>query len=271
MSSEHLSVEHDGPVAVVTLRREARRNALHGPLWTALGEAARALAAAPPRAVILTGAGGHFSAGMDLKPDNPLFERLLPALTGPDPGALRALILELKAAVGAFAELPCPVVAAVEGACTGGGLELALAADLRVASREAFFALPETRVGMMPDVGGTVRLARLVGRARATELILGNGRLDAGTALAWGLVNRLSAPGEALTAAKALAAELSSAAPTATREVLALLRAPAPTFGDETEAGVRVLASGEAVEGVTAFLERRPPAWSRGGPGGAGA
>ena len=262
MQAEHLTLERRGTLAVLTIRREARRNALHGPLWTALGAAAQGLAADPPRALILTGAGGHFSAGMDLKPDNPLIERLLPAITERDQDVLRALIVELKGIVAAFTELPCPVIAAIEGACAGGGLELALAADLRVAAKDAFFSLPESRVGMMPDVGGTVRLARLVGRPRAAELILTNGKIDAATAHGWGLVNRLAEPGAALQIAEAMAKELSSASPAATREVLGLLRAPQLDLAAETEAGVRVLTAGDVVEGVTSFLEKRPPAWS---------
>lgn len=258
---EHLEISRDGPVATLTLRREERRNALHGPLWTALGEAARALAADPPRVAIITGAGGHFSAGMDLKPDNPLITRLFPAIQTGDRDTFRALIHELKAVVNAVASLPCPVIAAVDGACLGGGLEVALACDMRVASAGAQFAMPEARVGMMPDVGGTMRLIRLVGRTRALELCTTGKPIDAATALSWGLVNRLGSEGSALDAARAMAADMLTASPTATKELLAMTRADAPTFEDETEAGVRVLASGEVMEGVMAFLERRAPRW----------
>jgi enoyl-CoA hydratase/carnithine racemase len=261
MTIPELELVRDGDVVLLTLRREARRNALHGPLWTAIGEAARALAEAPPRVVILSGAGGHFSAGMDLKPDNPLITRLFPAIQAGDTDTFRALIHELKAVVNAVAAMPCPVIAAIDGACAGGGLELALACDLRVASAGSFFSMPEARVGMMPDVGGTMRLMRLVGRARALELCLSGAQLDASTALAWGLVNRVAPTGSGLDAARALAAELLTACPSATRELLAMTRAPAPTFEDETEAGVRVLASGEVMEGAMAFLERRAPRW----------
>ncbi|MFO0722694.1 MAG: enoyl-CoA hydratase/isomerase family protein [Myxococcota bacterium] len=260
----NLEVDED-PSGIVTLRlkREERRNALHGPLWTAIGETARALAPKKPRVVILTGSGGHFSAGMDLKPDNPLIARLFPALQGQDAEALRALIVELKGVVDAVASLPCPVIAAVDGACAGGGLELALAADLRVASRGAFFSMPEAQVGMMPDVGGTVRLMRLIGRARALELCLSGHRLDAEAALRLGLINRISETDQAVDAAQALAKGLLTAAPTATAEILRLIRDPAANFSLETEAGVRVLMSGEVIEGTSSFLERRPPRWSR--------
>lgn len=258
---EHLDLVRDGPIATLTLRREARRNALHGPLWLALGEAARELTADPPRIVILHGAGGHFSAGMDLKPDNPLVARLLSALTSGEHALFRDLIHELKKVVNALAAIPCPVIAAVDGACAGGGLEVALACDLRVASAGARFSMPEARVGMMPDVGGTTRLLALIGRARTLELCTTGGTIDAATALSWGLVNRVAAEGPALDAARAMAEEMLTASPTATRELLAMTRAAAPTPEDETEAGVRVLASGEVMEGVMAFMDRRKPEW----------
>lgn len=257
-----LTLTHNDGVAILQIDRPDRRNALDGPLWTGLRTAAERLASAPPRVVILRGAHGHFSAGMDLKPDNPLLQRLLPAMAAKDEAVFLELITELKAAVDAFTTLPCPVIAAIEGACAGGGLEVALACDLRVAAEDAFFSMPEARVGMMPDVGGTVRLSRLIGRARAAELILTNERIDAATARAYGLVNRLVAPGQALAGAQALAQQLKSSAPTATLEILRLLRSPEPTFAAETAAGVRVLCSGEAVEGVTSFFEKRPPRWA---------
>lgn len=271
MVSSNLHLERDGDVSVLTIRREAKRNALDGPLWTALREAAELITrdAIPPRAVILTGAGGHFCAGMDLSFDNPLIHRLLPALQAGDAGALRDLVLELKAVPEAISRIPCPVIGAIEGACTGGGLELALACDLRVAGEDAFFSLPETRVGMMPDVGGTVRAVRLLGRSRATELVVAGRRLSAGEALSWGLVTRVAPKGDALAAARSLARELAANAPGASRHALGVLREADgldddTAFARETEAGVRTLLGGECLEGVQAFVERRPPRWGSG-------
>ena len=255
-----LRIERDHGIVTLTIQREERRNALHGPLWTALFDAAQALAKDPPRVVILQGAGGHFSSGMDLKIDNPLIGRLFPAIQ--DPAALRALIVELKGVVDAIASIPCPVIASIDGACAGGALEVALACDLRVASPGAFFSMPEARVGMMPDVGGTIRLMRTIGRARALDLCLTASRLDARTAFTYGLVNRLAEEPIALAAAQKLAGEILTAAPSAVREILRLSRAPDPTFAEETEAGVRVLSTGEVIEGATSFMEKRPPSWS---------
>lgn len=266
MSWEHLELQRDKGVAILTIRREGRRNALHGPLWSALREAAEMLSNDPPRVAILTGAGGHFSSGMDLGLDNPLLQRLAPAIVEKSERMLKELILELKEVPKAIAHIPCPVIAAIEGACAGGGMEIALACDLRVASTEAFFSLPETRVGMVPDVGGTVRSVRLLGRARATELILTGRRVGGEEAKSWGLVTRTCPPGQALQTARALASELMESAPMSTREVLRVLRSAAglddrTAFDLETEAGVSALLSAECMEGVAAFVEKRPPSW----------
>lgn len=265
--SENLRVERDGDVAVLTVDRPERRNALHGPLWTALREVGEALTEDPPRVVVITGAGDHFCSGMDLRPDNPLVTHLLPAVQQRDAQALERIITDLKACMDALARIPCPVIAAVEGVCFGGGLELALTADLRVASEAARFSMPETRWGLVPDVGGTVRLSRLVGRTRAADLILTGREARASEALSWGLVNRVVPAGTTLEAARSIAEAISAAAPTATAAVLEVLRRPEGLDGDdafaaETAAGVKTLLSGEAMEGLAAFAGRRAPRWT---------
>lgn len=261
-----LGVSREGPITIVTIQREAKRNALHGELWVALKEAADRIAADPPRAVILTGAGGHFCAGMDLSFENPLLQELMPLLSEKDEAGLYALIRRLKAVPEAFANIPVPVIAAIEGACAGGGLEMALACDLRVAGAESFFSLPETRVGMMPDVGGTVRASRLIGRSRAAELILTGRRITADEALSWGMVNRLCPKGQALDVARQLANEIAENGPQATAAALSVLRSTtrevdAAAFEAETRGGVRALLSGEYLEGVQAFAMKRKPSW----------
>lgn len=266
MPIDELKLTRRGAVAILTIDRPSRRNAFHGPMWEALGELPDLLADDPPRVLVIHGTGAHFSAGMDLAPDNPLFGRLVPAIARQDEGTLEELVHELKACVDALAHLSCPTIAAVEGACAGGGLEVALACDLRVASTTAWFSLPELQVGFAPDVGGTVRLTRLIGRARATELILTGRRIDAATAEAWGLVNRTCAPGTALDAALALAAEVATSAPLATGAVLPVLRGVAgqtddTAFHRETRAGVLAMLGGEVQEGAMAFLEKRRPSW----------
>lgn len=267
MGDGEIRLQREGRLAILTIDRPAKRNALDGPMWTSLGACAQELAADPPRVLILRGEGEHFSAGMDLSFHNPLLQRLVPAMVERDVAAARAIIEELKGYLRTLATLPCPVIAAVEGACAGGALEVALTADLRVGSETAFFGMPELQVGLAPDVGGTTRLTRLIGRARATELILTGRRIDARTALAWGLLNQVCPAGGALDAARALANEVMTSAPVATAAVLPVLRGvlgsdEASAEEAETLAGIAAIHGGEVMEGAQAFLQRRRPSWA---------
>lgn len=267
MAWEFIDVERDDGVATVTLNRPARRNAMHGPMWKELREIGESLTRQPPRAVILTGAGEHFCAGMDLRPDNPLSMKLAPAIATQDRDACRAIIEGLKASVAAITHIPCPVVAAIEGACFGGGLELALCADLRVVGESTRFSMPETRWGLVPDVGGTVRLTRAVGATRAADLILTGREARAAEALSWGLVNRVVPDGTTRQAALALVQAIRRGAPIATREaVLTLRQVPGldedAALARETEGGVTALVGQEALEGLAAFGARRDPRWT---------
>lgn len=267
MTWDHVRVERQDGIAVVTLARPERRNAMHAPMWRELREVGEHLAEEPARVVILHADGEHFSAGMDLRPDNPLITRLGPAVANKDQGACRALIRELKGSLDVFAHLPCPVVAAIEGACLGSGLELALCADLRVVAESAVFTLPETRWGLVPDVGGTVRLSRLIGRGRAGDMILTGRKVASAEALSWGLVNRVVPDGSALQAADTLARALRKGAPKATAAILPVLRdadtlSRSDAFDAETEAGVRALMGQEILQGIQAFVTRSDPPWA---------
>ena len=195
----------EGRTAILTLNRPEKRNAMHRDLWAAMGDAATAVASESPRAVVVTGSGGHFSAGMDLSFNNPLLVSLAQAIQSKDTGAVNELIDWLNAQIDAFTKLPCPVIAAVEGVCVGSGLELALACALRVATTKAVFALPETRVGLCPDVGGARRLHALIGPARTLDLIATSRTIACDEAEKWGMVDRVCEPGSALEAALTLA------------------------------------------------------------------
>ena len=263
-----IRVHREGGVAFLSIDRPERRNALAGPQWTALGEQARQLAADPKlRAVILHGQGEHFCAGMDLNPDNPLIAQVGQAIFGHDRDAGVAVIRGLKADLAALGSLPVPLIVAVEGACAGGGLEVALRGDLIVASTQAWFSLPETRVGMVPDVGGSTLLTRKVGAANASYLALSGRRITADQALRWGLVQELCEPGQALQAAKALAADICKAGPQATRLALRALRQAAvlpleKSLEHETQRGADALVSGEVPVGIAAFAQRKDPQWT---------
>ena len=264
---DELSLHIDNQVATLTIQRPKRRNALHAPLWDAIREVADEIASANPRVLIVTGAGEHFCAGMDLNPDNPLVMRLLGEIGAKNESGLVALIEELKSTFEAIRGLECPVIAAVEGACVGGGLELALACDIRIVSKSAFFGLPETKFGMVPDLGGTVRLAQVVGPAKAAEIILAAQTFDAAAALELGLVNRVVEVGSALSVAQELASAIKANSPAANRETLKVLRqihdhGEAECLQQETRAGAQALLSLEVMEGVQAFMEKRAPRWN---------
>jgi enoyl-CoA hydratase len=261
-----LRVERDGDIVEVTIDRPTHRNALDKDLWDALRREGLALHDSFPRVVILAGAGEHFCAGMDLSPSNELFAEIAPLIKARDTYRLSEVIKRLKASFGVWARLPLPVICSIEGACVGGGLELALAADIRIAGEGSFFALPETRFGMVPDVGGTVRLGKLVGHSRAAQLVLTGDTIDASTAEHWGLVNELVPDGTAIVRARELARQILKCAPSATRQALLALR-QTTALGDEerfeleTEAGARALVSGEVLEGLASFAQKRDPSW----------
>jgi enoyl-CoA hydratase/carnithine racemase len=189
----------EGRVRVLTLRREAKLNALSTGLERALADALAHDEARDAACLVLTGAGRAFSAGADL---GELRERTPEAVLG------------YYAATGGvyeqLAALPQPTFSAIGGYCLGGGLELALATDFRIADETAVFGFPEVGLGILPSSGGTERVTRLLGPARAKELILLRSRIDAHEALAYGLVSEVVGAGEALERALALAHELAA-------------------------------------------------------------
>jgi enoyl-CoA hydratase/carnithine racemase len=238
----------------VTLDRPQAKNALSRAVNLELARLARELGAARDvRAVILTGAGDAFSAGADLK------ERrgVSAAETGPYVDAIAG-------AITAWAEMPKPTIAAMNGAAFGGGLELALACDFRIAAEEAVMGLSEVRLGIMPGAGGTQRLSRLVGVGRAKELVMTGRRIDARRALEIGLVGAVTAAAGLRDAAEALAAELGACAPLS---VAMAKQAIDHGFGlplaDALALERRLyevtLFSEDRNEGLRAFAEKRPP------------
>ncbi|MBI4911946.1 MAG: enoyl-CoA hydratase/isomerase family protein [Acidobacteria bacterium] len=199
---------------------------------------------------------GVFCAGADLK------ER-----AGMDPGEAEAFVGRLRSAFTALERLPMPTIAAVEDAALGGGHELALACDLRVAGESAVLGLPETGLAIIPGAGGTQRLPRLVGRAVAKEWIFTARRLGAAEAHARGLVNRVASRGEALWTALGLAREILPQGPVALR---AAKRAVDRGLDLALDAGLaleqecygEVLPTRDRLEGLAAFREKRRPVYT---------
>lgn len=243
-------------IAVWTLARPERSNALSRAVLRRLGRLARAAAADRElRAVIITGEGDKaFCAGADLK------ERKDMALDD-----VRETLYLYQVAFGAIDRLDKPVIAAINGVAFGGGLELALACDVRVMAHEAKIGLTETSLGIIPGAGGTQRLPRLVGISRAKRMVLWAERLSSDEALRIGLVDRVAAPGENVRElALSWAAAFRTAAPIA---LGAALNALDGALDLTLEAGLeheracyeRTLVSADRVEALAAFAEKRPP------------
>lgn len=208
-------ITRDDAVATVTLNRAQAMNALSKALRADLAAAMRELAADEGiRAIILTGAGERaFTAGLDLKELGADTSHLGAAnATGADENPVKAIEL-----------CPQPVIGAINGVAITGGFEVALACDIRIASTNARFADTHARVGVMPGWGLSQKLSRLIGLSRAKELSLTGNFLDAATACAWGLVNRVVEPDELLPAAQALARDIASADPAMVRAYKALI------------------------------------------------
>ena len=202
-----VTVERDGPIAVVTLNRPEAMNALSRGLRAELATVMRALDGDDGiRAVVLTGAGTRaFTAGLDLK------ELGVDGL-----GAANATEAEANP-VKAIEQCRKPVIGAINGVAITGGFEVALACDILIASENARFADTHARVGIMPGWGLSQKLSRMIGISRAKELSLTGNFLDAQTACAWGLVNRVVPADELLPAARALATDIASIDPAMTQ------------------------------------------------------
>jgi len=215
---------------------------------------ARLRAADEVRAVVVSGRGDRaFCAGSDIGEFEGLRGRV----------AEGKLLLE-KLVYRQLAELPMPTIAAIEGDALGGGLELALCCDLRVASSRARLGMPEVRLAVLPGSGGTQRLPRVVGPARAKELILTGRIIDAIEALRIGLVNQVVPAGEARSVAAAVAEEIAARGPLAVREAKRLIDAALDLDLDaglaaELDASERIFASDDMVEGANAFFAKRDP------------
>ncbi|WP_437569621.1 enoyl-CoA hydratase-related protein [Sorangium sp. So ce542] len=253
-----VKLDRRGAVAVLTIDRADRRNALSRDALLAFGRLGRELVDDPEvRAIVITGAGDKaFCAGADLK------ER-----QGMSPDDVRRQVGLYRTELGVLARSPKPVIAAINGVAFGGGLELALICDLRVAAPHAELALPETSLGIIPGAGGTQRLPRVVGEARAKEMILLGRKLAAAEALAWGLVNRVSPEGTpVIDDAIAWIEPIASGAPIAQA---AALRAIEDGYDVPLDLGLEIervhydetLRSEDRLEALRAFAEKRKPVY----------
>lgn len=256
MSAQLLTERRDATL-VLTLSDPAARDALSPQLSAAAVEALGvAETDASVRAVVLVGDGAHFCAGGDL--------RRLAANRAAGPQAQAQHLQLYHQFIEALRTHPKPVIAAVEGAAAGGGFSLALACDLIVAAESARFSMAYGRIGLSPDGGGSWHLARGLPRALALQLLWLGDEIGARELHAWGLVNRVTDSGEALSQALRLAAELGACAPNALASAKDLIdQAPARSLGEqlgeESKHFVENLFHANGAEGLQAFFEKRKP------------
>jgi enoyl-CoA hydratase/carnithine racemase len=248
-------VSVEAGIAEVTLNRPERYNALGSRIVGELGEALEEIeASGEVRAMVLTGAGEKaFCSGVDLKERAEM-----------DAGARWSHNRVLNAFAERLARLQVPTIAALNGLAFGGGLEITLACDFRIAAEGALFALPEVGIGIVPGAGGTQRLPRLVGPTKAKELILTGRRIDTAAALAMGLISRVVPVGSLMEEARSLAQEIAANSPLA----LAYAKAAVDLASETTiEQGLRyetaairaTLSSEDYKIGLAAFAEKQMP------------
>jgi enoyl-CoA hydratase/carnithine racemase len=261
----------DGDIATITLDNPAKRNAMTPAMWRQLRNTIENLPLV--RAAVLTGADGSFCAGADISslteigavphhPPSPTSTTLPTGNVGHS-GAPAGVMPNLAvAAEEALAACPVPVIAAIEGDCIGGGCQLALACDLRIAARGSRFGITPARLGVVYPPQSLARLAHVAGVNTAQWLLLTGDLIDAGQALAMGLVHEVVPAADLPARVAALAATLASRSlltQAATKDMLAHL-ATAPGPADRGAYWMaQALESGEAAEGAAAFLARRPP------------
>jgi len=253
----HALIERRGHVLIVTMNRPRARNALSGPMMELMRQAWDTVDGDPEiRVCVLTGAGGAFCAGADLK-----------AMTSSHPGDrfqggdLDVSVIEplLKGR-----RLSKPLIAAVEGPAVAGGTEILQACDIRVAGASARFGVSEARWGLFPLGGSAVRLTRQIPYTVAADLLLTGRHITAAEALSIGLIGHVVPDGQALEAALEIAAAIAANGPVAVRAILRVIRetegmAENEAFTLEAKVGMAVFASEDAKEGPRAFAEKRQP------------
>ena len=252
----------EGSIFHVTLNRPEKRNALTFEMVIELGEVVSRIDEQPDvRAVILSGAGPVFSSGIDV-----------PALAASRENAgrqnagrwLRRLADRMQYALHLIEATELPIIAAIQGQAIGMGLELALACDLRVITQDCLLSIPESRMGLVADVGGTTRLTRLLGPSRAKDLLMTGRTVDADEALCWGLANRVATSETLMQTAISLAESIAQNAPLAVGMAKRIVDqgiglSSHDQMAIERWAQSQLIDSDDVTEAAKAFLEKRPP------------
>jgi enoyl-CoA hydratase/carnithine racemase len=253
--------QHNDPWFEIILNRPEKRNALDWPMLAALEQAVEQAGRTPGvRAVLVRGEGAAFSAGVDLRAFTDLGETFGAGWQQRMLGVTAAF----QAILNKVERCTAPTIALLHGHALGLGLELALACDFRIAAQGTQIGLPEVRLGLIPDVGGTTRLARLVGPARAKELVMTGKTIEPDLAERWGLVNSAVPEGELRAKALELAGELARAAPLAVnfaKQVINGLEDVERGLQLEAWAQSQLIQTEDFQAGIQAMIARTPPDW----------
>jgi len=267
-SSEVLRVEREGHLATLWLDNPERRNAMGPPFWDGLPKLMRELSDDPDvRAIVIAGRGRDFTIGLDLKAFGPAFVGGGDGKTSEAARRTAALaaVKRMQGSITSVADCPKPVIAAVQGYCLGGGVDLITACDVRLAAADAVFAVRETRIAIVADVGTLQRLPGIVTAGHVAELVFTGKDIPAARAREIGLVNDVLPDADATrAAARAMAAEIAANSPLAVQGAKAVLRA---CKGRSVAEGLDYVAlwnsaflpSDDLREALTAFVEKRPP------------
>ena len=262
--SEWVKTRREGAYHIVTLNRADKRNALTLEFTEEICAAIREADGDPEiRAVIVEGDGPIFSAGIDVMS---LAQGRMELGDSNPARWLRRFAERLQHALHTIELTEVPVIGAIQGKCLGMGLEMALAFDFRILESNAVVALPETKLGLIADVGGTTRLTKLIGSSRTKDMLMTAREVDAEEAMAWGMVNRVAEPGQAFQTAIELADQISKQAPLAVG-----LAKYVVDQGDGvdryTQMAIERLAQSYLIttedigEAMASFMEKRPANW----------
>jgi methylglutaconyl-CoA hydratase len=266
--SRPLLIDEKDGIASIRMNRPDMKNAINSDCWHLFEEYFNTLSSRTDvRALVITGAEpGVFSAGVDVHPSDPLISRLFIGLQEKDRETVLDGIAYMQGILSMLAHLPFPTIAAINGLCYSGGLELSLACDIRIACSGAVLCFQETRLGLIPDLGGTVRLTRLVGPGRAKELIFSARKIDPDEARSIGLLEHVFAKENFMAKVETYVKNLISNGPQAIKSVkhivdAAMDLAEKEALVVEKEQAALNIMSGQCIEGISAFLEKRAPKW----------
>ena len=267
-NNDPLIYRQEDEIAFIEINRPDMKNALNLECWQLLDKYCDGLRDDNKiRVLVITGRPADiFSAGVDVNPTDPFIAGMFEAIQKRDKAKIVKGFADMQAVVSKLARLPFPTVAAINGLCYGGAVELAAACDIRVIKEGAVMCLQEARLGLIPDFGGTVRLARLIGPARAKELIFTARRILPDEAKTLGLVSHIFPAENFISHLSEYVKSITANGPRALAVVkeicdttLAMAENRALEF--EHERAAENILSGQCIEGISAFLEKRAPKW----------